>query len=1111
MSAAACALVLAAPSALLAADSAASAPVAPTPAKPAASAAAAPVSDQAAKAPVENAAAPAAKSDEGEVFVMSPFEVTAEQDKGYLASSTMSGTRLNSKLEDLAASITVVTKQQLMDTAAVDINDVFMYEGNTEGIYQFTDFTLDRDVVIDNVSKNPNGANRVRGLGAANVAVGGYGVSGNVPIDTYNIDSIEISRGPNSTLFGLGNTSGGVNVIAGAANLTRSTTSVSARVDSSGGYRGTLNVNRPLLQGVLALRVDALYEDKGFERKPSADKTNRATLSLTAKPFARTQLKASYESYHNFNRRPNSTTPRDLVSEWKAQGRPVWNPQTFVVRFLDGGRAPIQMSTSTNTATILADETANLPTSILLSDTGFQARPGQRIDNGVVELYQVNRMPGAGTSGPNQIGGAGRMMQTSTAIVRNVAVLPLFVSPGVTDQSIYDWTKVNINSPNWAKSKTDTIRVELEQYFIQSPETTLAFQGGMYREESDTTARYFLANSDGGKSQIFVDINETLLDGKPNPYFLRPYVGGSQPTYYQKPERNENYRGTLALLQDFAKRDGWQKWLGRHNVAGYAEYRKVESTTGQGYLYRERVTQASFVTPANLTSGNGANVYPMYYVGDANGSNVDYGAAGRVAVDGGRYDMQWYNAITNTWVTENVGTEMLWVGNQTYRSERRTLGAAWQGYFLKDRIIPTVGIRKDNNRDHRSQGASVGADGRLDPRFRNVWSVPWDDKYGTTRSQGVVVKPLSWLTLHYNQSDSFIPATVAYNIYGGVLPNPTGKGKDYGFSVSLLDGKLVMKVNKYQTDEKQKRGTLGTIMNRVVRLDFDNNATGGDPDLYTFLSTEYLKINPAYTTDQIDTLAAKDMGLSTARFRELLALGGNINDTNTATSKGHEIEIYYNPDKYFTLKANITQQQAIDSDLSPIAQQWISERMPIWTTVKSPVDGHAYWNSTYVVGSRTPQQWFELNVLKDLKLATALQGKAKPQTREWRVNVNSTYRLAGITNHKWLKALDVGGALRWEDKGAIGFFGAAPDTDGAIRSLDADRPVWDQARFYFDLNAGYSFRFANDKIKGRVQLNVRNLFESGRLQPVAVNPDGTPWAFRIIDPRQFILTTSFDL
>ena len=111
----------------------------------------------------------------GEVVALSPFEVTAGSDKGYAAFSTLSGTRLNSKLEDLAGSVSVVTKQQLLDTAALDINDIFLYEVGTEGTGQFTDLTNDNrgEGVWDNVAGNPTGANRSRGLSSANIAIGG--------------------------------------------------------------------------------------------------------------------------------------------------------------------------------------------------------------------------------------------------------------------------------------------------------------------------------------------------------------------------------------------------------------------------------------------------------------------------------------------------------------------------------------------------------------------------------------------------------------------------------------------------------------------------------------------------------------------------------------------------------------------------------------------------------------------------------------------------------------------------------------------------------------------------------------------------------------------------
>lgn len=92
------------------------------------------------KVPVQIATTPA-KSEE--VIELSPFSVVANT-KGYQSFNTLSGTRLKSKLADLAASITVVTKQQMLDTAVLDINDVFRYEASTEGTNNFTSFNRNR-------------------------------------------------------------------------------------------------------------------------------------------------------------------------------------------------------------------------------------------------------------------------------------------------------------------------------------------------------------------------------------------------------------------------------------------------------------------------------------------------------------------------------------------------------------------------------------------------------------------------------------------------------------------------------------------------------------------------------------------------------------------------------------------------------------------------------------------------------------------------------------------------------------------------------------------------------------------------------------------------------
>ena len=118
-----------------------------------------------------------------EAIVLSPFEVQGEQ-SGYFQANAMSGTRLGSRVEDLAQPITVMTKDQMSDFAMLDVNDVFDYMAGTEGTGSYSDFVVDRTgAVTDNVALDPNNANRVRGIGKANIAFNNIATSERVPID----------------------------------------------------------------------------------------------------------------------------------------------------------------------------------------------------------------------------------------------------------------------------------------------------------------------------------------------------------------------------------------------------------------------------------------------------------------------------------------------------------------------------------------------------------------------------------------------------------------------------------------------------------------------------------------------------------------------------------------------------------------------------------------------------------------------------------------------------------------------------------------------------------------------------------------------------------------
>ena len=55
-----------------------------------------------------------------EVVALSPFIVTSDKDTGYAATNTLAGTRLNTPVKDLGASISIYTKDFLDDIGATN-------------------------------------------------------------------------------------------------------------------------------------------------------------------------------------------------------------------------------------------------------------------------------------------------------------------------------------------------------------------------------------------------------------------------------------------------------------------------------------------------------------------------------------------------------------------------------------------------------------------------------------------------------------------------------------------------------------------------------------------------------------------------------------------------------------------------------------------------------------------------------------------------------------------------------------------------------------------------------------------------------------------------------
>ena len=575
---------------------------------------------KAAKIPITHAATPSAS--ESETVQLSPFEVK-EANNGYFATNTMSGTRLSSKLEDIAASISVVTKQQMADFAMLDINDIFAYEAGTEGTGNYTAYEIDRSgQVSDQIMDNPQGANRVRGMTAANISLSGFATSGRTPVDPINIDAVEISRGPNSNIFGIGEGSGTVNLVAASANLNRAFTSAQLRFDDLGGWRTSLDLNRPVIRNKLSLRLSGVYQHDAFMRKPSGYDTRRFNAMLRAQPFRLTTVRASFQSVRSAGTRANAIPPKDGVSYWIRNGSPTWDPTTSTV-------------TVRGVSTVMG---ATNPVGLVPHDV---VDPILYVDRNGIGLWEIGRMPAAGvTNGPNNTGGVNRMVTTVPDPVQTGR--PLFSTlPAVSSRDIYDYRNVNLSAPNFSSDRVDISTVEVEQTLLESEKNKIAFQFAWQREDADRKSRNIVGSTSpgGGASyNLFIDPNSRLLDGRVNPYYLRPYIGVAEPVNYETPYVRDSYRGQLAYIFDLTKASTkWIQWLGRHQFLGYYEERKTKN-----YAYRFRdamISDNPIYAPAGTPKGNQSTTgsfgpspiatrgYYHYYVGDNQGYNVDNGPA----------------------------------------------------------------------------------------------------------------------------------------------------------------------------------------------------------------------------------------------------------------------------------------------------------------------------------------------------------------------------------------------------------------------------------------------------------------------------------------------------
>lgn len=495
------------------------------------------------------------ESSEEDVFQLNPFVVEGDADIGYQAEYTLGGTRIRSELDDLGSSIQVITADFLADTGATDNRSLLQYTTNTEVGGVDGNFTgAGNGVGVYESFGNPSHTTRVRGLAAADNTRNFFLTD--MPWDNYNVERVDIQRGPNAILFGFGSPAGIINTGLIRPQMGNSG-KVQLRTDANGSARLNFDFNREVISGELAVRLAGLHEEEKYRQDPAYEDDQRFWAGAEWRPNFmngkqhQTSLSVSFEDGEIEANRPRSITPMDRFSAWFRPVRTVegnltseFNPaggvgrQFFTPTQLHNDRIPATPNAGQTRSTYENGEENPYYIPALGSfgfvyggPAGFVTDPS----SGVIQSAQVLQFRERNGLGPdgavdgkidgNYYAAPGGIDAYSYFAIR--AGLPLaefgqYKQSTIQDRSIFDFYNHLLDGPNKEEGQSfDHINFSIRQTF---------FQNRFGFELARDVQNYFQYGSSllvDDRQAIMIDVNETYTDGTPNPNVGRPFITDS--------------------------------------------------------------------------------------------------------------------------------------------------------------------------------------------------------------------------------------------------------------------------------------------------------------------------------------------------------------------------------------------------------------------------------------------------------------------------------------------------------------------------------------------------------------------------------------------------------
>jgi outer membrane receptor protein involved in Fe transport len=246
----------------------------------------------AAGALAQTAAAPASTNPRpsGDVITLSEFNVTAEGDRGYVASETLTGTRVRTPIIDLPYTVNVLTSEFFEDFGIFELSDNLVHVGSFTGLDIGGGFTL-------------------RGFGSSYQLRDGFFRLGRY--GSSNIDRMEIIKGSNAAIYGRTSPGGMVNMISKQPK-SRAGQRLMLNYGDYGTQRVTLESTGPIADGRYGktsyIATGSLYQ-REFDMEYARNRNNEYYLALSHTFPDKSNLFVSAEYFFQERDAPNSAAP----------------------------------------------------------------------------------------------------------------------------------------------------------------------------------------------------------------------------------------------------------------------------------------------------------------------------------------------------------------------------------------------------------------------------------------------------------------------------------------------------------------------------------------------------------------------------------------------------------------------------------------------------------------------------------------------------------------------------------------------------------------------------------------------------------------------------------